>query len=162
MLKVMGETLRHLHAHDALLLLCYVSAIPKLLYILRTSPCIASPEFDLRPSLAISPMFTLVNRILRGPRLPSLLGMEAWVSGLHPPSAFLVSATASLDLSTRCSQTACAASRTKPGMKPWLCESRTQTLHLLQSLLPTTRGTGISLKSMRRPRLSMQTPAHAS
>ena len=35
MLEVMGDRLQHLHAHDAILLLCHAFAIPKLLYSLR-------------------------------------------------------------------------------------------------------------------------------
>ena len=38
-LEVMGDRLQHLHAHDAILLLCHALAIPKLLYTLSTSPC---------------------------------------------------------------------------------------------------------------------------
>ena len=44
MLGVMGNRLQYIHAHDAILLLRHALAIPKLLYTLRTSPCIASPE----------------------------------------------------------------------------------------------------------------------
>ena len=43
-LEVMGDRLQHLHAHDAILLLCHALAIPKLLYTLSTSPCYASLE----------------------------------------------------------------------------------------------------------------------
>ena len=42
-LKTMGSRLQHLSAHDALLLLHHSVAILKLLHILRTSPCFASP-----------------------------------------------------------------------------------------------------------------------
>ena len=43
-LKTMGERLQHLEAHDAILLLRHSFAIPKLLHILRTSPCFLSPS----------------------------------------------------------------------------------------------------------------------
>ena len=43
MLKTMGERLHHLSSHDAILLLRHSLAIPKLLHILRTSPCFISP-----------------------------------------------------------------------------------------------------------------------
>ena len=36
---VVGNRLQHLHAHNALCLLRYAFALPKLLYTLRTSPC---------------------------------------------------------------------------------------------------------------------------
>ena len=37
-LQLMGDRLHHLHSHDALLLLRHSFSIPKLLYIIRTSP----------------------------------------------------------------------------------------------------------------------------
>ena len=49
-LETMGNRLCHLRAHDAYCLLCHSFALPKLLYILRTSPCSKSPKlrrFDL-------------------------------------------------------------------------------------------------------------------
>ena len=42
-LVTMGARLQHILAHDAILLLRNSLAIPKLLYILRTSPCFLSP-----------------------------------------------------------------------------------------------------------------------
>ena len=49
-LETMGNRLRHLRAHDTYCLLRHSFALPKLLYILRTSPCSKSPQlrrFDL-------------------------------------------------------------------------------------------------------------------
>ena len=43
LLCAMGDRLQHVSAHDALLLLCNSFAIPKLLYLLRTSPS-SSPQ----------------------------------------------------------------------------------------------------------------------
>ena len=43
LLKTMGGRLQHLSAHYAILLLRHSCAIPKLLHILRTSPCFSSP-----------------------------------------------------------------------------------------------------------------------
>ena len=43
MLELMGYMLRYLHSNDAINLLRHSFAIPKMLYILRTSPCFASP-----------------------------------------------------------------------------------------------------------------------
>ena len=46
MLKTMGERLHHLSSHDAILLLRHSLAIPKLLHILRTSPCFIFPRLE--------------------------------------------------------------------------------------------------------------------
>ena len=45
-LKVMGDRLQGLQAHDALLLLKHAFTIPKLLYTLRSVPCFASSELN--------------------------------------------------------------------------------------------------------------------
>ena len=39
MLELMGDRLRYIHSHDAITLLRHSFAIPKMLHILRTSPC---------------------------------------------------------------------------------------------------------------------------
>ena len=44
MLEWMGNRLHALSSHDALLLLRHSFAIPKVLYVLRTTPCFLSPE----------------------------------------------------------------------------------------------------------------------
>ena len=43
-LKTMGSRLCHFRKHDALLLLRHALAIPKVLYLLRSSPCFLSPR----------------------------------------------------------------------------------------------------------------------
>ena len=42
MLKTVGERLKYLPSHDAIILLRHSFSIPKLLYTLRTSPCFLS------------------------------------------------------------------------------------------------------------------------
>ena len=46
LLKTLGSRLQYLSAHDALLLLRHSFAIPKMLHILRTSPCFTSPALQ--------------------------------------------------------------------------------------------------------------------
>ena len=46
MLELMGDRLRYLHSHDAITLLRHSFAIPKMLHILRTAPCFASPRLQ--------------------------------------------------------------------------------------------------------------------
>ena len=49
-LKIMGERLPHFQKHDSLLLLRHSFSIPKILHLLRTSPCFHSAElanFDI-------------------------------------------------------------------------------------------------------------------
>ena len=50
-LRIMGNRLQYLHAHDAFLLLRHSITIPRLLYTLRTSPCFLSPELSEYDSL---------------------------------------------------------------------------------------------------------------
>ena len=44
--KLIGERLQHLSSQDALLILRYLIAIPKVLYILRTAPCYLSDQLN--------------------------------------------------------------------------------------------------------------------
>ena len=44
LLQIMGDRLQYLHSHDAILLLRHSFALPKLLYVLHTSPCFLSPK----------------------------------------------------------------------------------------------------------------------
>ena len=49
LLELLGERLSLIQAQDALLLLCHLFAIPKVLHVLRSSPCFASTylsDFD--------------------------------------------------------------------------------------------------------------------
>ena len=48
---LMGDRLRLLQSHDALLLLRHSFSIPKILYILRTAPCFLSPQLEAYDSL---------------------------------------------------------------------------------------------------------------
>ena len=45
-LKTMGRRLCYLKRHDALLLLRHSFSIPKILYLLQTAPCFASPVLE--------------------------------------------------------------------------------------------------------------------
>ena len=99
-LKTMGERLHHLDSHDALLLLRHSFAIPKLTYLLRTSPCFLSSklcDFDN----------TLKSILSHSLNLQFMDSDPAWVQaqlpitlgglGIHSavqlaPSAFLASA----------------------------------------------------------------------
>ena len=60
-LEVLGVRLRCLHAHDALCLLQHGFAIPKLLYVIRTSPCFLSPELQDFDSLVRSLLCAILN-----------------------------------------------------------------------------------------------------
>ena len=44
--KLIGERLQHLSSQDTLLILRYLIAIPKVLYILRTAPCYLSDQLN--------------------------------------------------------------------------------------------------------------------
>ena len=61
MLKTMGERLKYLFSHDAILLLRHSFAIPKLLYNLRTSPCFLSPKLQEYDNLLRSIVSSIVN-----------------------------------------------------------------------------------------------------
>ena len=61
MLKTMGERLKYLFSHDAILLLRHSFAIPKLLYNLRTSPCFLSPKLQEYDNLLRSIVSSVVN-----------------------------------------------------------------------------------------------------
>ena len=89
LLKTMGSHLQHLPAHDAVFLICYSFAIPKLLHILMTCPCSVSPvlqsyDNDLRYILSVihtghlevdSPAWTQAS-------LPVRLGWPVRLGGL--------------------------------------------------------------------------------
>ena len=59
-LRIMGDRLQHLQAHDAFLLRHSI-AIPRLLYTLRTSPCFLSPELSEYDSVLRSIASNLFN-----------------------------------------------------------------------------------------------------
>ena len=60
-LETMGNRLCHLRAHDTYCLLRHSFALPKLLYILRTSPCSKSPELRRFDLLLRSPLGMIAN-----------------------------------------------------------------------------------------------------
>ena len=103
-LRTMGERLRHLRTHDAFSLLRHAFSIPKLLYILRSSPCFSSSSLF---------NFDELQRALLSEILNITLSDNAWIQASLPvrsgglgirraeqlaPSAFLASATACSDL----------------------------------------------------------------
>ena len=45
-LKLMGDESKHLHSHDALVLLHHSFAIPKMMHILKTAPCFSSSSLE--------------------------------------------------------------------------------------------------------------------
>ncbi len=105
-LKLMGERLEHISAHDALILLCNSFAIPKLLYTLRTAPCFLSPVLGSYDDLLQS----IVSRITN---ITFTEDVATWSQATLPirmgglgirrsvqlaPSAFLASAAATSDL----------------------------------------------------------------
>ena len=106
LLRTMGLRLHHLSAQDALILLRHSFAIPKLLHILRTSPCFVSPSlksYDLELRSIVS-IVTNVDLETDGPAwsqasLPVKFGGLGIRSAVQlSSSAFLASTAASLDL----------------------------------------------------------------
>jgi len=99
-----SSRLKLLHAHDALLILKNSLSAPKLMYILRTSPCTSHSslaEFDniLRSSLSAISNVDLSDLAWSQATLPVArggLGIRSVVS--LAPSAFLASAAATLGL----------------------------------------------------------------
>ena len=105
-LRIMGERLQHLHAHDTFLLLRHSIAILRLLYTLRTSPCFLSPELSEYDSLLRSIASSLVNIHFQD-NDPAWLqvslpvnqgGLGIRSAGQLAPSAFLASTAASSTL----------------------------------------------------------------
>ena len=105
-LEVMGGRFQYLYPHDALYLLRHAFSLPKMLYILRTSPCFLSSELE---------DFDLLQRSLLGSiaNIDLLDNVEAWTQASPPvwsgglgiqsvtqlaPSAFLASAAGSSSL----------------------------------------------------------------
>ena len=106
-LGVMGERLRHLFAHDALILLRHSFAIPKILYSLRTSPCFSCTSYleaydeVLRNALSTitNITFDVNDSCWTQASLPVKFGGLGIRSAVQlAPSAFLASAAGSSDL----------------------------------------------------------------
>ena len=103
---MMGGRLQHLYTHDAFCLLCHVFSLPKILYILHTSPCFLSTELELLDQLQRTLFGSIAN-------IDLLVNYLAWTQATLPvwsgslgirsvtqlsPSAFLASAAGSSDL----------------------------------------------------------------
>ena len=105
-LRIMADRLSHFTRHDSLVLLRHAFAIPKVLYLLRTSPCFQSAllvDFD---SLLRSTTSTILNINLSNEEvwmqasLPVSSGGLGIRSAYHlAPSAFLASVSGSQRLS---------------------------------------------------------------
>ncbi len=104
LLLAKGEGLQHVSAHDALLLLRNSFAIPKLLYLLRSSPSFLSPNLKDYDDVLISIVGTIANTCLDDNAWNQVsLPVKAGGLGIRSavqlaPSAFLSSAAASSDL----------------------------------------------------------------
>ena len=105
-LRILRNRLEHLHTQDSLLLLRHSLAIPRLSYILRTSPCFLSPELRVYDDLLESITSSITSNSLHG-------SVTAWPQASLPvkngglgirsavqlaPSTFLASAAGSSTL----------------------------------------------------------------
>ena len=104
LLRTMGERFQYVSAHDALLLLRNSLAIPKLLYLLRSSPCFLTPNLKDYDDVLRSIVGSVANTCLDD-NAWSQASVPVKVGGLGirsavqlAPSTFLSSAAASLDL----------------------------------------------------------------
>ena len=104
-LRLMGGRLPHLHLHDALLLLLRHSfVIPKLLYIMRTSPCFLSAELEVYDNLLKTILCDVTNvRLDEVSWSQASLPIRSGGIGVRrvaqlAPSAFLASAAGCSDL----------------------------------------------------------------
>ena len=103
----LGERLKLLSAHDALLLLHYCFALPKLMYTLSSAPCFKSPVLESYDDCLCEILGSVTNNLLER-------DSPAWVQASLPvklgglgirsvvgvaPSAYLASSHASVDLS---------------------------------------------------------------
>ena len=106
LLRLMGDRLCYLHSHDAITLLRYSFAIPKLLHSLRTAPCFSSPllpDYDLLLQSLLSKIVNIHFQVDDPAWLQATLPVSAGGLGIRSavhlaPSAFLASADGSTDL----------------------------------------------------------------
>ena len=106
LLRLMGDRLCYLHSHDAITLLRYSFAIPKLLHSLRTAPCFSSPllpDYDLLLQPLLSKIVNIHFQVDDPAWLQATLPVSAGGLGIRSavhlaPSAFLASADGSTDL----------------------------------------------------------------
>ena len=95
LLQVMGERLKYLCTHDSLLLLRNAFAIPKLMYLLRTSPCFLSTSLHLYDNELRNMLSSITNTFLDDrawlqASLPVKSGGLGIRSAVHlAPSAYL-------------------------------------------------------------------------
>ena len=102
-LKIMGSRLHHLHAHDAFCLLHHAYSNPKMLYILRSSPCFLSPQLEEFERSILSDIANI--NLVDNDSVWTQASLPVWYGGLGirsavqlAPSAFLASAAGSSDL----------------------------------------------------------------
>ena len=106
-LKCMGQRLSLLHSHDALCLLRNAFTLPKLLYVLRTSPCFQSSLLLALDNLQRALLESICNVHLSDqawtqaslPIKRGGLGIRSFT--MLAPSAFLASAAGSYQITTR-------------------------------------------------------------
>ena len=104
LLQIMADRLQHIPSHDALVLLRNSLAIPKLLYLLRSSPSFLSPRLKDYDCILRSTVSTITNTHLNNKAwtqasLPVKAGGLGIRSAEHlAPSAFLSSTSASNEL----------------------------------------------------------------
>ena len=105
MLRTMSDRLKFIFSHDAILL-HHSFAIPKLLYILRTSTCFLSPSLQEYDNLLRSTVSSIVNIHFEDPAWSqAILPVRSGGLGIRSavqlaPSAFLASVTACSELIT--------------------------------------------------------------
>ena len=105
-LRVLGDRIHHFQVQDAILLLRYSLAAPKLLYLLRCSPCFQSPHLQLFDDVLRGILSTVCNipialcdSLWKQASLPVRCGGLGVRSVVHlAPSAFLSSVAGSRDL----------------------------------------------------------------
>ena len=107
-LKVMRSRFSLLSKHDALCLLRYSFAIPKILYILRTAPCFTSPHLEAYDSELRSTLSEVLNIDLEDDSSWLQASLPVGYGGVGirratqlAPSAFLASAAGSSVLTDR-------------------------------------------------------------
>ena len=106
LLQTMGNRLQYLHSHDAILLLRHSLAIPKVLYLLHTSPCFLSSDLVAFDDLLRNILSSITHVHFEGNDLAwtqASLSMRYGGLGIQSavqfaPSAFLAYAAGSSDL----------------------------------------------------------------
>ena len=136
-MRIIGNRLPHLHAQDALLLLCHSFAIPKLLYTLWTTPWLLSEELGVYDEVlksitsSIVNVYPLATQTQRGPKplllipqppSPVFYHQSAWDAPRISASAQALLIEAPDTRSQSRSQAhLLAAGKMVPGWMPFLC-----------------------------------------